>query len=268
MLTILLGILSAGTIYTVLRKVTPEMSLFWVILLAILGFIVVQIIVSLVLRSKMNKINMNLQQVMLTTQKNLERKQQMFIRQRNTNQTMMRMQMEAEQKKGIEEALLVCEQFKPMCMWNLMMKKQMTTMKMAFNYQMKNWEEVDKLLPGCTFLDPQTVSMKLARMYKNKDANLDKFYKKGTRLLRKESVVLPAATYAWILVKLDRKEDALKALNEALKKTDSAVLTQNRDAIVNGKIKQFSNADLAESWYVLALEEPKMQRVQQKVVYR
>lgn len=267
MLTILLGILSAGAVFTILKK-TTEMHTFWEIVLAVFGFIAVQIIVSLILRSKMKKVQMNLQSVMMETQKNLERKQQNFIRQHNTNQVMLRMQLEAEQKRGIEAALAVCDQFQPMCKWNLMMKKQMVTMKMAFNYQMKNWEVVDELLPGCTFLDPQTVSMKLARMYKNKDAGLDKFYKKGTRLLRKEAVVLPAATYSWILLKLDRKEDALKALNDALKKTDSAILTQNRDAIVNGKLKNFSNAELAESWYVLALEEPKMQKVQQKVVYR
>ncbi|MBE6406459.1 MAG: hypothetical protein E7040_10630 [Lentisphaerae bacterium] len=267
MLTILLGIISAGTIITILKKATT-MSSFWVVVLGVLGFVTVQIIVALVLRFKMNKINGALQQVMLETQKTLERKQQMFIRQRNTNQTMLRMQLEAEQKKGIEAALEVIEQFRPLCLWNLMIKKQMTTMKMAFNYQMRNWQEVDKLLPGCTFLDPQTVCMKLARMYKNKDEGLDKYYKKGTRLLRKESLILPAATYSWILLKQDRKEDALRVLNNTLKKTESAILTQNRDAIVNNKLKQFSNAELAESWYVLALEEPKMQKVQQKVVYR
>ena len=267
MLTILIGIFSAGAVFTVLKK-TTEMSSFWVVFLAVLGFILVQIAVSLLLRAKMNKVSMNLQQAMLETQKNLERIQQNFIRQHNTNQTMLRMQLEAEQKRGIEAAILICDEFKPLCKWNLMIKKQMTTMKMAFNYQMKNWAEVDKLLPGCTFMDPQTVSMKLVRMYKNKDANLDKFYKKGTRLLRKDSLVLPAATYSWILLKLDRREDALKVLNETLKKTDNAILKQNRDAVVNNKMKNFSNAELAESWYVLGLEEPKMQKVQQRVVYR
>lgn len=267
MLTILIGIFSAGAVFTVLKK-TTEWSPFWIVVLAILAFVLVQIAISLMLRSKMNKVSMELQQVMMETQKNLERIQQTFIRQRNTNQTMLRMQLEAEQKRGIEAAIALCDNFKPLCKWNLMIKKQMITMKMAFNYQMRNWEEVDRLLPGCTFLDPQTVCMKLARMYKTKDENLDKFYKKGTRILRKDGIVLPAATYSWILLKLDKKEEALKVLNEALKKTDSAILTQNRDAIVNNKLKNFSNAELAEGWYVLALEEPKMQKVQQRAVYR
>ena len=149
-----------------------------------------------------------------------------------------------------------------------MLKKQTNTMKMTFNYQMKNWEEVDKLLPKCVFIDPQTVSMKLVRMYKNKDESIDKFYKKGTRLLRKENLILPAATYSWILLKLNKKEEALKVLNDTLKKTESTILSQNRDAIVNNKMKNFSNAELAESWYVLGLEEPKPQKIQQRVAYR
>ena len=267
MLTILIGIFSAGAVYTVLKK-TTDWSGFWIVVLAVLAFILVQIAVSLMLKRKMNNVSMALQQVMLETQKNLERIQQTFIRQRNANQVMLRMQLEAEQKRGIEAAIALCDDFKPLCKWNLMVKKQMITMKMAFNYQMRNWEEVDRLLPGCTFLDPQTVCMKLARMYKTKDENLDKFYKKGTRLLRKDNLILPAATYSWILLKLGKKEEALKALNEALKKTDSAILTQNRDAIINNNMKKFSNAELAESWYVLGLEEPKMQKVQQRAVYR
>ena len=267
MLTILIGIFSAGAVFTVLKK-TTEISTFWIVLLAVLGFVLVQIAVSLLLRAKMNKISMNLQQAMLGTQKNLERIQQTFMRQHNANQVMLRMQLEAEQKRGIEAAILICDDFKPLCKWNLMLKKQTNTMKMTFNYQMKNWEEVDKLLPKCVFIDPQTVSMKLVRMYKNKDESIDKFYKKGTRLLRKENLILPAATYSWILLKLNKKEEALKVLNDTLKKTESTILSQNRDAIVNNKMKNFSNAELAESWYVLGLEEPKPQKIQQRVAYR
>lgn len=267
MLTILLSIVSAAAVFTVLTK-QMEVSTGWGIASAILVFVLIQIAVSLLLRWKMKKINQDLQQVMLATQKNMERKQQIFIRQRNQNQVMMRMQLEAEQKKGIEDALAVCEQFRPLCKWNLMMKKQIATMQMAFHYQMKNWEEVDKLLPRCVYLDPQTICMKLARMYKNKDEKLEKFYKKRSRLLRKDSIVLPAATYSWILLKLGKKAEALKVLNDALKKTSNDYLLRNRDAIVNDKLKLFSNADFAETWYVLALEEPKMQKIQQRVVYR
>lgn len=267
MLTILLGILSAGAVFTIVKR-TTELPTVWAVVFAVLGYIVVQIIISLILRKKMNQINENLQHVMLETQKAMERKQQMFIRQQNTNQTMIRMQMEAGQKKGIEDALLVVEQFQPLCKWNIMMKKQIASMKVAFNFQIKNWEEVDKYLSHCSFLDPQTFCMKLVRMYKKKEEGMDKFYKKRTTLFRKDSIVLPAATYSWILLKQNKKEEALKVLVEALKKTENAILVKNRDAIINGKLKQFSNADLAESWYVLGLEEIKPQQIRQRVAYR
>lgn len=268
MLTILIGVLAGAAVFIGLDQFS-ELHYGWNIALGFLAFIIVQIAVLLILRLKMKTINQSLQAVMAETQKNMERKQQIFIRQRNQNQTMLRMQLEAEQKKGIEEAVKVCERMRPLCLWNLSMKKQIATLEMAFYYQIKDWKKVDELLPDCIYMDPQTISMRLARMYKTKDANIEKFYKRKTRrLIRKEYCVLPAAVFSWILLKQDRKEDALKVLNHALKKTSSDVLARNRDAIINGKLKQFSNADLAESWYVLALEEPKMQRVQQRVVYR
>jgi hypothetical protein len=46
------------------------------------------------------------------------------------------------------------------------------------------------------------------------------------------------------------------------------VLEKNREFLLNGKVKQFSNAPLAEAWYALMLEEPKMPRIQQNVRYR
>ena len=267
MLTILLGIFAGAAVFTALDQLS-DLHLGWNIFFGILAFVAVQIVTAVILRQKMKKINSSLQEVMAATQKSMERKQQMFIRQRNQNQVMLKMQLEAEQKKGIEEALKVCERMRPLCLWNLTMKKQIATMEMAFHYQIKDWKKVDELLPDCIYLDPQTISMRLARMYKTKENGIEKFYKKKTRLLRKDSCVLPAAVFSWILVKQDRREDALKVLNSALKKTSSEILSRNRDSIVNGKLKMFSNTDLAESWYVLGLEEPKMQKVQQKVVYR
>lgn len=267
MFTIVLGILTAVAIFSAV-DLTTEMSKGWSIFFGVLGYVVVQLTVSLILRQKMKGIQNNLQAVMQGTQKNIERKQQMFIHQRNMNLTMQRMQMEAEQKKGLEAALAVCDQYKPLFRWSPFVKKQVITMKVSFLFQQKNWEEVDRLLPDCLFLDPFTVCMGLVRKYKTKAADLDKFYKKRTRILRKDSCVLPAATYSWILLKLGRKEDAMKALNEALKKTDNAILARNRDAIANDKLKQFSNADLAETWYALGLEEPKMPKIQQRVAYR
>ena len=66
----------------------------------------------------------------------------------------------------------------------------------------------------------------------------------------------------------DRIEDAIAALTDARKQTSNEVLEKNRELLLNGKVKQFSNAPLAEAWYALMLEEPKMPRIQQSVRYR
>ena len=80
--------------------------------------------------------------------------------------------------------------------------------------------------------------------------------------------MIPYAAYSWMLVKQERIEDAIAALSEARKQTSNEVLERNREMLMNGKVKQFSNSQLAEGWYALMLEEPKMPRVQQSVRYR
>jgi hypothetical protein len=71
-----------------------------------------------------------------------------------------------------------------------------------------------------------------------------------------------------MLVKQNRIDDAIAALADAHKLTSNEVLEKNRELLLNGKVKQFSNAPLAEAWYALMLEEPKMPRIQQNVRYR
>ena len=105
-------------------------------------------------------------------------------------------------------------------------------------------------------------------MFKNNDPKLDKFFRSRGRRFKGDNAVIPYATYSWILVKQDRIEDAIAALRDARKTTSNETLEKNRELLLNGKVKQFSNAPLAEAWYALMLEEPKMPRIQQSVRYR
>ena len=133
----------------------------------------------------------------------------------------------------------------------------------------KTWtDEVDALLPKCVFFDPQTVAMKMVRMYRKNDPGLEKFFRKKGARLRKDACVLPVCLYAWILLKQGRNEEALKVLVDAKKKTSDETLIRNWEALANGRPKQFSNAGLGDMWYALGLEEPKMPRVQQQYRFR
>ena len=57
-------------------------------------------------------------------------------------------------------------------------------------------------------------------------------------------------------------EAAHKVLVRACEKMENEVIKANRDHLANNRVSQFSNAGLADEWYALGLEQPrvKMQR--------
>lgn len=235
----------------------------WAIACTLTAMFLFQLAAALLIRRAVNKRNLQIQEIMVDVQRRIEAKQQHFMRCPMGSQKLMLQQLEREQTAGIERALAACEVFKPLYRWNFFLEKQINTMKMAFNYQLKRFDVVDELLPKCMFLEPQAVAMKMVRMYKNDDPGLDKFFRKKGATLKKDACVLPCSLYAWMLLKKGRNDEALAVLAGAKKKTDNETLIRNWEALVNGRIKQFSNAGLGELWYALGLEEPKMQRIQQ-----
>ena len=203
---------------------------------------------------------------MAETQQKLQMRQNQFMR-KPASQKVMMQTMEKEQSQGIDRVLEILDLYKPLYRWNFMMKKQVNTMRMMFLYQQRKYNEVDALMPECLFFDNQSISIKLARLYsQNKLQDVDAFFKKKCRRMKKDDMVLPYSLYAWILVKQNRIEDAIKVLATAKDRSSNAVIAQNWEFLVNGKIKHFSNANLGEIWYALALETPKMPKMQQQVV--
>ncbi len=242
----------------------------WTAFLTLLVFLACQIAISLILRKISGRINLVLQGIMQDTQKKIMAKQNQFMR-RPLGQDQMLRELEKEQNAGIDKMLDALSLFKPLYLWNFMMKRQVNTMKMMFLYQKRKFDEVDTLMPKCILMDAQSISMKLARMYENKadDKELDKFYKKKCRRFKGNDCTLAASTYAWILVKRDRIDTAIQALADAkLRSGDNAVIIKNWEMLVNGKVKHFSNSQIGDVWYALYLEKPKMQRVQQQMRYR
>lgn len=271
MLTLICSLLAASLTYFGLSSVTfGTEHPYWTIIFTTLAFLACQIIISLLLRKASGKINMVLQAIMQETQKKIMAKQNQFMR-RPLGQDQMMRELEREQNAGIDKMLEALELFKPLYLWNFMMKKQVNTMRMMFLYQKRKFDEVDALMPKCMFMDAQSICMKLARMYENKaeDKVLDKFYKSKTRRFKGDECTLIASTYAWILVKRDRIDDAVKALADAkMPSKDNPVIIKNWEMLVNGKIKHFSNSQIGDMWYALQLEKPKMQKVQQQMRYR
>ncbi len=243
----------------------------WGAAIGLLVFMCIQASAALVIRSKSKKLNAVLQAIMEETRKRIELQQNRFLRTGSQNQKQLLAIVLKEQRTGLEQAIAACDSFRSLYKWNFFLKKQMNTMKMAFYYQMGNFTEVDRLMPDCVILDPQTLCMKMARMFKLNatQQEIDRFFKKKCRRLKAENYVLPVSLYAWILVKQNRLDEAVKLLAAAKLKTSDDVIAHNWEALANGKPKQFSNAGLTERWYALALEEPKMPKMQQqRYVYR
>ena len=239
-----------------------------VIAIMIVVFALVHLGISLLLRMKSKKINEKLQALMLEIQQKIMGMQNRMMHRPTGSPKQMMQILEREQQAGLDRMIQALDMFKPLYPWSFLMKRQVNTMKMAFLFQQKKFDEVDKLIPHCMFFDAQSVAIRLVRMYKNNDPKLDKFFKSRCRRFKGDNAVIPYAAYSWMLVKQNRIEDAIAALADAHKQTSNEVLEKNREMLLNGKVKQFSNAQLAEAWYALMLEEPKMPRIQQSVRYR
>lgn len=242
----------------------------WTIIFCVVGALAVQITIALIIRKLSNRITVVLQGIMQETQRKIMVKQNQFMR-RPLGQEQMIRELEKEQAVGIDQMIKALDLYNPLYLWQPMLKKQVNTMRMMFSYQKREFDKVDELMKNCFFMDAQSISMKMARMHVNKETDkvLDKFYKKKCARFRGNEAVLTVSVYAWILVKRERIDDAIKVLADAKARTsDNPVIVKNWEALVNGKIKHFSNAQIGDTWYALYLEKPKMQKVQQQVRYR
>ena len=243
------------------------LSALWSVFIGLAVFLAVTAAISQIIRLKIKKLNSGLQQIMEETRHRIMMMQNQFMR-RPTSQKAMLMALEKEQNSGIRRAIAACDAFVPYYRWSFLLDRQMNTMKMAFHYQLKEFDQVDKLMPKCLFIDPQSVCLKMARMYMKNEDGIDKLFKKKCRSLKEPACILPYSLYAWILVKQERYEDALKLLVECKKKTDNETIVRNWEMLANNKYKSFSNSGLGEMWYAMGLEEMKMPKQQQRIRYR
>jgi hypothetical protein len=232
----------------------------WTAINTAASFAVCWIGIGLFVRHKINKVNGIIQNKMGEAQKKINRKLQMFQNKPGANVKSVQKTLEKDQNDAIHDALKTTRQIDRYFKWNFLLKKQISTMRMMFYYQMKEFKKVDELLPGCMFLDPRASAFKMARMYKRKSEGIDKFFAKKSKRLKGENAALMYGLYSWILVKNDEADKALKLLTAARKKINHPTIIENREKLANGKIKQFSNSGLGELWYSLYLEEPKMKQ--------
>jgi hypothetical protein len=240
----------------------------WGIFCAVGAMLISQIVIGLLIRRKVGKLNLQLQQIMQAAQAKINRQMQQYQMRPPGNMRLAQQNLEKLQSDAVRRTLEATREFEPWYKWNMMLKKQINTMKMQLHFQLKEFGKVDELLPKCFLLDPRSLAIKLVRLYKNNDASIDKFYDRKCKKLKGEDAALVALTYAWIKLRQDEPQKAVAALVAARKLSDNQTLIENCDRLVNGKYKHFNNAGLGDLWYSLYLEEPKIKpqrQVQQRM---
>jgi len=244
-----IGVLSAGWWGSV-----------WGIICGVIVIMAVQLSIGLLIRKKINAINARIQDVLMEAQKHINKKVRIFQQKPQGNPKTMQKLLEKDQEGYLLQVIETVDAMAPLCIWNVMLKRQMNTMKMIYYYQLRDFKQVDALMPKVMFFDARAVAMKLARMYKNNEAGIDKFFQRKVRKFKGDTSVIVYAVYSWILVRNEQFDAAMKVLADAKKKTGNEVLAANWEALANNNPKRFSNAALADEWYALYLEEPKIKQ--------
>jgi len=269
MLSLFISALIASAIATAL--IASQVSTGMTVFLSLAGFAGSFFLVGFLVRKKLSKAQGALQEHMQTAQRRMQRKVQQFQNKPGGNVKQIQRQLEMDQKAMLKEALELTKGLEPFQKWSVLMGRQIATMRMQFNYQLKDFEQADEILATCGFLrgpmmmDPMAAAMRIARCYQNDDLEgAKKVYRRRIRWSRGDSGTLLYGLMSWIYVKVGEPDEARRVLLKAKKATGDATIIRNWEHLANQRVKSFSNAGLGDAWYSLYLETPpvpKQQRV-------
>ena len=198
----------------------------WGITCGVAGYIVTQIIISLILRKKINALQGGIQAEMNNDRERINRQLNTFQQRQPGNVSGLKQLADRLQNEVSQKLLSATEKFKVFYPWSPMLYKQINAMKMQLYFQLKNYEEVDRLLPKSLLLDPFSLAIKLVRMYRNEDKELDAFFNKKCRKFKGEQGAFIACVYAWMKLKQQNSQAAIAALRSAAKLSDHPVLVE------------------------------------------
>ena len=233
------------------------------------GLLIPQFSIGFIVRKKITVVQNELQEMLKNGQKQMNRKIQLFQTKPGGNIKQIQRQLEGDQKTLITESLAFTKRFEPFKKWSLLMGRQIATMRLQFYYQLKDFDEVDKILAtaglftGPMMLEPLAIAMKMARQYKNGDvAGAEKTFKSRVKWFRGNRGTLLYGLMSWIYMQQGESEKARQLLVKAKDLTADKTLASNWELLSNNKDAAFSNAGLGEEWYGLYLENPPVPKQQ------
>ncbi len=231
-------------------------SLLWGLLFAVLGYG----IAAWRLRGALTRRMAAIQTLMEQGQKKLQQQIQRLQVRSGGNPKQLLQEAEKLQNALIGEALDATATLEPFRGWVPLMSRQIATMRMQFHYQRKEFDKVDELLPRCLIMDPMGMAMRLAQMYRRKTPleTIRKAFDRNIARIKYNQGALLYSLMAWIYLREKQEDEAYKVLVEGVRQTDNETVKRNRDLLANQRAREFSNVGLAESWYALHLEQPKI----------
>jgi len=235
--------------------------------LALVGF---QGVFGFLVQKRIKRDMESVQAALVAGQKQLQQKMQRWQMRPPSSIQAAQKEIFNDTKIFVREALArtqVLEKYRP---WVPMMERQIATARLQLNWMIKEFKEVDKMMPKALLIDPSMVAIKMARMYMTEKpmAEIEKVYKKGVARVRYNGNVLLAAAMSWMQVQKGDTDGAFKTLTEALKKSDNETLKQNHEQLMNNRVAHFSNSGIGDQWYSLLLEEPKVRAQRQRSMFR
>lgn len=228
----------------------------WSIVLALLLGVAIHVVSMLLIRRKVGAIMTGIQ-ARITERNNVLKRKYQQLGSRGGSFKQLMDQASRDQAVILAEALEATRAMDAYCKWNLLLDRQINAIRLQFLFPMKKFEEVDRILPKTMLTEPILCCMKMCRLYqRGQEDELRKTYEKSRRKFKTDSTLI-YATYAWMLLRKKKTDEALKVLLDGKKATDDETLASNWELVANDRANQFSNAALGEPWYALMLEEPK-----------
>ncbi len=236
-------------------------SVFW----GVAGFVASMVALGAFLRGRVQRVMGALQGDMAEGQKALQAKAAAYQNRPTGDPKRFLEQFKKDQAALLRRALEQTSELERFRRWVPLFSRQIATMRMQLNYQLKDFKKVDELMPKCMMLDPMSACFKIARMHSREVplADIAKEYGKAAARARYDQSALLCALMSWIYVKAGKVDEAHKVLEKgcrdnSVEEGPSSTLKRNRDLLANNRVKEFSNAGFGDMWYALLLEEPRI----------
>ena len=263
MLTVLINA-GFGILLGVALGVTGAAHWGWSVFWGLLAFVVGQGAAGYLIQQRVKAAMGGVQKILEDGQRRLQFKVNQWQTRPPGSLKQAQQEIEREQRLFVEKALAESKGLARFNRWAPLMQRQVDTMRIQLFWMLKDFKQVDELMPKALIVDPLMAAIKIARMHMKGEEGIEKVFKKHTARLRYGQGALLYGLYAWILVQKNELDGAHKVLIQACEKMENETLKRNREHLANNRVGHFSNAGLGDEWYALHLEQPKVKMQRQR----